>query len=266
MRKILLSIGAVAFAALFFFAGTKVLGWYMDSRQSQAEFEQVSQLIGTQASSAEFSGAADEMVTTGAEDEPVILTILEEYAALCEQNPDFVGWITIEGTRIDYPVMQSVNDPDFYLKHNFEKNYSSYGVPYIQADCDLLKSDNLIIYGHRMNDGSMFSDLNKYTDAAFYAEHKIIQFNTKYSYGSYEIIAAFKTTGGDNGFPYHRFVDAEDAQAFDEFVAACKEMSFYEIDATAQYGDRLITLSTCEYSQTNGRMVVVAKLISETTE
>lgn len=253
--------GIVVFSALFLLSGTMVLRWYLASRQSNQEFSQIAELVGAP------SEGEDVFETNGVAGEADSeLVILERYRAVYEENQDFIGWITIDGTRIDYPVVQSMEDPDFYLKHNFDKKYSSYGVPYLQTDCDLLTSDNLIIHGHHMNDDSMFSDLCQYAKEDFYQEHKTIRFDTKFRYGVYEVIAVFRTVGNESGFMYHHFVDAQDAQEFDDYVAACKELALYETDTTAQYGDRLITLSTCEYTRKNGRMIVVAKLLEETTQ
>lgn len=159
--------------------------------------------------------------------------------------------------------MQTKDDPDFYLKHAFDKSYSNYGVPYAAENCDADISDNMVIYGHHMNNGSMFSDLCKYADEDFYREHKTIYFDTLGGYGEYEVIAAFKTVAySESGFKYYHFVNAESEAAFDEYVAKCKELSLYDTGVSAAYGDKLITLSTCEYSQTNGRMVVVAKKVA----
>lgn len=256
VKKMLIGGGIALFAALFLLSGGKVLNWFLDSRQSRQEFEQVTELLDHRTPASDgLSGKAE---TPEASAAPVIL---EEYRAVYEQNSDFIGWIKIEGTNIDYPVMQTPDDPDFYLKRNFEKEYSYYGIPYLQADCDIFLSDNLVIYGHHMNNKSMFSDLCKYRKESFYNEHKTFQFNTLYSYGVYEIIAVFKTTSTGSGYPYYKFVDAEDEQAFQDYVEKCKELSLYEIEPTAQYGDKLVTLSTCEYSRNNGRMVVVGKLI-----
>lgn len=105
-----------------------------------------------------------------------------------------VGWITVEDTKINYPVMQSKNEPNFYLKHGFDKAYTDYGCPYVQENCDVQEpSDNLIIYGHHMNDGSMFAGLMKFTDKAFWKQHKRISFNTLTDVQEYEVIAVFKT-------------------------------------------------------------------------
>ena len=178
------------------------------------------------------------------------------------KNSDLVGWVSIPGTRIDYPVMQTKDSPDFYLKHAFDKSYSSYGVPYLAENCDVGISDNLVLYGHHMSNGSMFSDLCRYESEDFYREHKTIHFDTLDSFGEYEVIAAFKTVAySGEGFKYYHFVNAESAEAFDEYIAECKALALYDTGVSAEYGDKLITLSTCEYSRTNGRMVVVAKLL-----
>lgn len=127
-------------------------------------------------------------------------------------------------------------------------------------NCDADISDNIVLYGHHMNNGSMFSDLCKYEDEDFYKEHKKIRFDTLGGFGEYTVIAAFKTVAySEKGFPYYHFVYAENQAVFDKYVAKCKELSLYDTGVTAEYGDKLLTLSTCEYSQDNGRMVVVAK-------
>lgn len=103
--------------------------------------------------------------------------------------------------------MQTKDSPDFYLKHAFDKSYSSYGVPYLAENCDIGISDNLVLYGHHMNNGSMFSDLCRYESEDFYREHKTIHFDTLDSFGEYEVIAAFKTVAySGEGFKYYHFV------------------------------------------------------------
>ena len=129
--------------------------------------------------------------------EPIIYsedkTILPELTELYRQNNDLVGWICVEDTNINYPVMQTVDNPNYYLKRGFDKEYSSYGCPYVQEDCDVLKpSDNVVIYGHHMNNGSMFADLEKFKDEDFWREHKTIAFNTLTEKNEYEILAVFK--------------------------------------------------------------------------
>ena len=191
------------------------------------------------------------------------LTAFEKYRAVQEQNSDFLGWLSILGTSIDYPVMQTVDEPNFYLKRGFDKQYSDYGVPYVQENCDLALSDNCVIYGHHMNNGTMFADLCKYESEDFYQEHKTIRFDTLSGFGEYEIMAVFKTVAySEQGFKYYHFTRAESAEDFDAYIAQCKALSLYDTGVTAEYDDKLITLSTCEYSRKNGRMVVVAKRIA----
>lgn len=194
-------------------------------------------------------------------------TILPELTELYQQNGDLVGWISVADTNINYPVMQSLNEPNFYLKHGFDKKYSDYGCPYVQEDCDVQKpSDNIVIYGHHMKNGSMFAHLEKFKDKDFWGEHRKITFNTLTDEQEYEIVAVFRTavyTDSDDSFKYYRFVDAESTDDFDSYITKCKELSLYDTGVSAEYGDKLITLSTCEYSRTNGRLVVVAKLIAE---
>ncbi len=253
--------GAAAFAALFLFSSVMLARQYADQKQSAEAFDQVAALV------QETQPEEDTPATTPTEEEALeetTVTAYEKYAAVYEQNPDFAGWITIPGTNIDYPVMQSIENPNFYLKHAFDGSYSDYGVPYAQENCDLELSDNIILYGHHMNDGSMFADLCKYESEDFYREHSTFTFDTLSDYGNYEIVTVFKTVAySQDGFKYYHFVNAECEEDFEEYLAQCRALSLYDTGVTAEYGDRLLTLSTCEYSRNNGRMVIVAKRIAD---
>lgn len=255
-------LGAALFAALLLFSGIMVCREIMDSRQSAQAFESLAELVQRKPNldiqpDDEISQPEDKSsIDTPAPE----ITATDKYAVIHEKNSDFVGWLRIEGTNINYPVMQSPDNPNFYLKHNFDKEYSNYGVPYVQENCELGVSDNAIIYGHHMDDGSMFADLCKYESEDFYREHKAIHFDTMDGFGEYEIVAVFKTVAYSNaGFPYFLFVNADKPEDFDDFIAKCKELALYDTGVTAENGDKLITLSTCEYSRDNGRMVIVAK-------
>ena len=201
---------------------------------------------------------------SAAESEPVMLP---EYAGLYLQNSDLVGWIRIEDTKINYPVVQSKNEPNFYLKHGFDKENADCGCPYVQENCDVQKpSDNLVIYGHHMKSGSMFADLERFKDKDFQSKHKTVCFDTLCERQTYEIIAVFKTTvytGSESEFQYYRFVDATEPEQFDEYIRKVKEKALDDTGISAEYGDKLITLSTCEYSNRNGRLVLVAKRVTE---
>ena len=182
------------------------------------------------------------------------------FQELLSLNEDFIGWIQIGGTRIDYPVVRTY-DNEYYLDRNFHREASRYGTLFVDARCSLRpRSANVIIYGHHMQDGSMFGELIQYGDRDFYDQHRIIRFDTLYGKGEYEIISVFRADAGDPGvLEFFAFIDADDAAGFDSRIAYLKSVSMYEIEATAQFGDQLITLATCEYSTEDGRLVVVAK-------
>ena len=188
--------------------------------------------------------------------------ILEEFSSLFRLNPDMVGWIEIENTRINYPVMQTPTRQNYYLQRDFYETYSKHGTIYVRETAYVdVPSDNLTIYGHKMNDGSMFSDLLKYKDPEFFRQNPIISFDTLYEYRDYQIIAVFTVdTTDEDYFRYYTYVDG-DAQQFTEYVVQCKYLSLYDTGVTAIHGDKLITLSTCDDDIKTGRFVVVAKQI-----
>ena len=177
-------------------------------------------------------------------------------------NNDVVGWIRIEGTNINYPVMQN---SEYYLRRNIYKEYSTYGTPFLADYCNINLSDNLIIYGHHIKSGMMFADLDKYKSYDYYLNHKTIKLyklqGTETIEEEYKIISCFKTTVNKGGFKYYNFFNATSEADYNSFLEHCRELSFYNTEDTAKYRDKLITLSTCEYSLNNGRMVVVAKKI-----
>lgn len=259
-------VGAVLFTALFLFSGIMAMRQYKDTKQSAEAFNAVADLVKpapTPVLSSVEDATGEDGTDAPARYEPAPeLTAYDKYAAVYEQNSDFIGWISIEDTKINYPVMQTTGNRDFYLKHAFDKSYSEYGVPYMQENCKLGLSDNCVIYGHHMQDGSMFADLCKYESEDFYKEHKTIHFDTLAGFGEYEIVCVFKTAAySADGFKYYHFVDAADAAEFNSFLSSCQSLALYDTGVSAEYGDKLITLSTCEYSRSNGRMVIVAKLV-----
>ena len=195
--------------------------------------------------------------------EPTEPQILPEYQPFYDMNNDMVGWIYIPGTEVNYPVMQTPDHKDFYLKRTFYKQWSDWGAIYAREDCDInAPSDNITLYGHHMADNSMFASLDYYKKESFWKDHQTFSFDTLYEHHTYQVFAVFKTTGNVGGFPYHQFVYAADEAEFNQFVADIKAMSFYDTGITAEYGDKLLCLSTCEYTLNNGRFIVVAKRIS----
>ena len=181
-----------------------------------------------------------------------------------EINSDIVAWIEIPNTNISYPVLQGI-DNDYYMRRNYKKRYSINGSLFLDANYNWYKpSENLLVYGHN-NRGSneMFVDLLKYEDENFYKEHPIVRVTTENEDAIYEIISVFKSRvyykREQDVFRYYYFVDAGNEDEFDNYVLESKKASLYNIETSAEYGDQLLTLSTCDWSQKDGRFVVVAR-------
>ncbi len=269
-RNMILNILLVVFVVIFLVSGFFLLKYFMDSRQNKKLVHSLKEMIeedgtgsdagdGTMNPGTSSGAAVPEYVTVGDK------KIQRKFRNLYEKNPDFVGWLTIEGTNVDLPVMYTPDNEQKYLRKNFDGDYALAGTPFIAAESDPEKpTTNIIIYGHNMKDGSMFSDILKYKDEEFYQSHKTIQFDTIYKNATYEVIAAFPgqvLSVGEEGFRYYAFFEAHSADEFDSFVKEVKDRCSYDIPASASYGDELITLSTCEDSGANEgkRYVVVAR-------
>ena len=187
--------------------------------------------------------------------------ILPRFLELYQKNPDLAGWLTIPGTRIDYPVMYSPDEPERYLHANFDAAYSFAGLPFLDAACDT-ESGNRIIYAHNMLDGSMFRTLLKYQQKDFWQRNPVISFSTLYEEQEYEVVAAFYDKvykKSDTNFKFYQFYDTSDQSSFDEAMAYYREHALYDTGVTAQCGDLFLTLVTCAYQTENGRFVVVAR-------
>ena len=194
-------------------------------------------------------------------------TVLFEYQALYEINRDMVGWIQIEGTEINYPVVQTPNEANFYLRRNFYKENATCGTIYVREACDVnLPSDNVTVYGHNMRNGTMFADLHKFAKKSFWEDHRYVNFDTLHEYRTYEIFAVFRTTADlTKGFTYHIYDTFATEKAFNEYVSTCKNISLYDTGITPVFGEKLLTLSTCDKSISDGRLVVVCRLVGRSS-
>lgn len=189
----------------------------------------------------------------------------ERLAELYAANNDFVGWLRIDDTQINYPVMLCKEDAEYYLYRDMEGKNSSSGVPFLGSGCDL-SSDNIIIYGHNMKNGTMFADLLRYDEEDFWREHQTISFDTLEETGNYEVIAAFREEihgQEETGvFRYYTYGGTLTEEQFQEYAKNIRRLSLYDTGKEAVYGERLLTLSTCSYHKANGRFVVVARKCS----
>lgn len=186
------------------------------------------------------------------------------------ENADVIGWLNIEGTRVDYPVMQTKDDQDYYIRRDFEKQYSTAGTLFASEISNIGEdaagekdppSDVITIYGHMMKAGTMFGGLKKYTEKDYWENHRQVRFDTLTEERNYEIMCVFKTavnTGSDSEFKYYSYSDFKDEEDFNDFIAQAVSRQFYSTGVKISYGDELLLLSTCEYSQKNGRLIVIA--------
>jgi len=194
--------------------------------------------------------------------EPVMLP---EYQELYERNPDIIGWLTINDTRIDYPVMQNPEDGEYYLDHDFDKKENKNGLPFLDAQNRIDDSDILLLHGHNMKSGLMFADLLNYKKESYYKEHSKLRFNTLYEKAEYEIVAVILSEvyrKSDDVFKYYQVEKVGTPAEFDSYVENIKKLALYDTGVTAQYGDQLIVLSTCEYSTENGRLALIARKLT----
>ena len=264
----LLDVLLVFFIVVFLVSGFFLARYIYNIKKSESAFAEVEGLIAKETPTSDTTPKGKKIIekngTYYVEQEDGEDTFYK-YDDLYEANHDFIGWLHIDDTPIDYPVMYTPQDDEFYLRKDFNKQYSLSGTLFIDGRDKIANpSDNIIIYGHHMKSGTMFGSLQKYESQDYYESHKLIHFDTLYEEGTYEVIAAFKTQiydEGYTGFVVYDFINALDREDFDYFVANCKELSSINASATASYGDKLITLTTCAYHVDNGRFVVIAKKV-----
>lgn len=235
--------------------------YYQVSAKSAREFEELSALKEAGAQSA----GTREVKIHYTDDTVEVPDILPEYSLLHQKNQRLIGWVKIEDTLIDYPVMQTVNN-EYYLDHNFNQEEDRNGCIFMDYQCDVVKGcDNIILYGHHMKSGRMFGTLNKYSKESYYEAHPTIQFDTIYEKGTYQVMYVFRSkvySEEEVTFKYYQFINAASEKEFNSAMNEMAALSLYDTGVTAVYGDRLLTLSTCDYQETKGRFVVVAKKIS----
>ncbi len=196
--------------------------------------------------------------------DPSTLTVLEEYAAIYEENPDTVGWLTIEGTSIDYVVMQS-DDNEYYLRRSFYGESTTSGTLFVDYRGDIVNPTyNTIIYGHNMRSGTMFGGLKKYLEEGYLEEHPTINFNTIYEYRTYEILAvclSMVSYQDEDTYRYYDFISASTSVELNAFKENVAEHAVYGSAEELTLQDQILTLSTCNTYTEDGRLFIVAKRV-----
>ena len=240
-------VPAVVLAAILAYCLFQAISISVTQAQEQRSFDELRQ---TASASAGAGGA----------EEPAAIANpgLQE---LREQNADFVGWLRIEGTIVDYPVMKSPeSDPEYYLWRGFDGEESSSGCLFIGAGCDA-DSDVFVIYGHNMSNDTMLGTLDDFADYAFANEHQTIGFATPTENRRYRVFAAFQSkvyAEGEEGFRYYEEVGSADEEAYGRIVQAMRDISLIDIKNAPTWPAQILLLSTCSYHTDDGRFVVAA--------
>lgn len=189
-------------------------------------------------------------------------SIIAGLTEMKKSNINLAGWITIDGTPIDFPVMYTPDKKEYYLRRDFEGSYSISGTPFIDERCSIKpQSDNLIVYGHNMKNGSMFAGLLAYQEEKYFIEHPTIKYYTDDVLEEFKIMAVIETqVYSKKEFDYYSLIDAADEKEFSNYISQVKVNSLYDTGVSANYGEKLILLSTCAYHADNGRFILIGKL------
>ncbi len=267
-RKFFLLLSGILAAA---FLG--IFGFYAyQERRTAAQNERLGEMIGTPSgnkdrpSGPENQGGMDPSVTLEGEREAP--EVLEEYKTIYNQHKKLIGWLKFDdidiGGKYGFPVMQT-GDNEFFLSHDIEMKEDQNGTIFMDTNCDVLEpSDNFILYGHHMKSGAMFGNLDHYAREEYWKKYPYLEFDTIYEKGTYQVMYVFRShvySEEEIAFKYYQFIDAISEQEFDSYMEEMAEMSLYDTGVTASFGDQLLTLSTCDYQEADGRFVVVAKKI-----
>lgn len=199
-------------------AGANIYSELKERQKEKEDFAAVSQIAEPAVTAAQTESEPTEQ-----------LAAERNIQALIAENADCIGWLSIDGTNISYPVMHTPSDPQKYLRRNFYGKYSQSGVPFLDGRCNL-QSTNLIIYGHNMRNGTMFSDLKRYVDGDFLNAHRTVKFETADRVQTFTVTEVLKTNTSDAW--YNRI--------------------------TAEDGSRCLVLSTCYGSGNDGRLLIIA--------
>lgn len=271
----------VIFMAVFVLSGIYLAGYLLETGSAEQDYDALASIYQEGNRGSAPPSSVGNTGGTGTTQPP---TILPELQPIYEMNNELVGYLSFpyDDLRLSYPVMQSPHDSDYYLTYNFYKEESIAGCPYVPVGCDVFEpSDKVIIYGHNLRTGGMFNKLTKYQDKSFWESHQTFYFDTLYERHTYQVFAVFKTAAKQRaedgevwGYPYHRVSNFASEEDFDKFIADVKGaafkdggyqgQSFYNTDITPEYGDKLLCLSTCEYTMRdpdgtiNGRFVIMA--------
>ncbi len=234
--NILIAVLAVIMCvSLFMLVRSIVIG-----KKEQNDFEELSNLV--------VIASAEKAEET--EEETETVEMVRDISAILSANSDCIGWIYVDGTIINYPVMHTPNDPEKYLHLNFQGKYSYSGTPFADARCDG-NSENTILYGHNMKNGTMFNQLRWYRSLQHMRDYPVIEYQTADKVHKFTVFAAAQIAPNDK---WYSFIEADTEEAYNNRIKYLKSIDLYESGITPTYPQKLITLSTCSGE---GRYIVV---------
>ncbi len=272
--KIIVNVVLVVLIIVFLVSLYNIVMYFMNSKQEDDRFNELADIVDEAIKDSEDDedNTDDDTEVSGNSDVPEVSEddkILEAYNTLHQENNDMVGWIKIDDTKVNYPVVHTPADEEYYLRRDFDGNYADSGVPFVGESCTVSpNSDNIVIYGHNMFDGTMFADTLNYKNQDYYEEHKIIRFDTLEERAEYEVYAAFSidVSIGNGHFQFYNFIHSNSDEEFENFVDNVDRRNVLDTDVDPKFGDEFITLVTCDYSSVNGRLVIIATKSNEETE
>lgn len=256
-KKLIYRLAMLFCIAMFLFSGYQVVSYYLTARQEEDFYQDLNQQV-------QDAGANQAGDGTSQEEPPLYAESgrLYRYDALYQQNNDLVGWIYIPGTNNGYPVMQTSQDEEYYLRKNFNRKKSKGGTPFLDKDSDLEDpASRVMVYGHNLKSGGMFTPLTKYTKASHWKKYPTFTFDTLYESRTYRIVAVVQVDISKVGhFAYYAYDRFSSAASFNGFIQEAKAASLYDTGVTAEYGQQMMILSTCSYhvSGEGGRLAIIA--------
>ena len=265
-KNLILNIIIVILALISIVSAFIVLNYFIGSSNDKKTFNKLADFVDKNSDSLDIDKEYNDTEKPPSQEE-IDASILKAYNDLKASNPDMVGWLKIDDTLINYPVMHTPKDIEYYLRRNFEKKSSQAGVPFVGENCSVSpNNDHILLYGHNMDDGSMFADTFKYyNDNQFVEDHKYIQFDTMQERAVYEVFSVYKIdVASNNGhYDFYNKTNLSNEDDFNSFVNTMKSLSVYKSDINPVFGDEFISLVTCSYHNTNGRLVIVARKVQE---
>lgn len=257
IRKVIRVVVFAFLAVAISVTGAWLICYHIESTKQSAKFADLAQgtvVKKTAVSMSPSNESESDRKEQEVSEAPSASAPAHDIRALQTKNPDCIGWVSVPGTTIDYPVMQTPSEPEYYLSHNFEKEYSDYGVPFLDAGCEA-DGGNLILYSHNRFDGSMFTPLIYFPDPNVRAEHPIICLEIGGDLREYSIFAAFSVDALSS--KVYRYTTVKNSDTKEAFLQTIQQECPDEIETSAYQSCDFITLSTCDVSRSNGRIVVI---------